>query len=177
MSIKCTWPQGRRIWRSLASLDVSQSKAVLKELKQELTDREHCDYSAGTHSGDTSTKEDQKLPPVKNSGGKGPPLPLHWWLYQAKIKNLHVFTVANITHLFSVLTSPLFKTARKLMMTSSHAYVVIAKDMGSIFPGKSHIPCYPITTVLARVIWCFSYPDLGMIFGVFKEYHTVIQEQ
>lgn len=45
----------------------------MKELKQELANRERCDYSAVTHSGDTSTKEDQKLPPVKKSGGKGPP--------------------------------------------------------------------------------------------------------
>ena len=48
-------------------------EAVLKELKQELANRERCDYSAITHSGDTSTKEDQKLPPDKKSGGKGPP--------------------------------------------------------------------------------------------------------
>ena len=48
-------------------------EAVLKELKQEVANRERCDYSAVTHSGDTSTKEDQKLPPVKKSGGKGPP--------------------------------------------------------------------------------------------------------
>ena len=48
-------------------------EAVLKELKQELANRERCDYSAVTHSGDTSTKEDQRLPPVKESGGKGPP--------------------------------------------------------------------------------------------------------
>ena len=48
-------------------------EAVLKELKQELANREHCDYSAVTHSGDMSTKEDQKLPNVKKSGGRGPP--------------------------------------------------------------------------------------------------------
>ena len=48
-------------------------EAVLKELKQELAYRERCDYSAVTHSGDTSTKEDQKLPNVKKSGGRGPP--------------------------------------------------------------------------------------------------------
>ena len=52
-------------------------EAVLKELKQELASRERCDYSAFTHSGDRSTKEDQKLPPVKKSGGRGPPLSLH----------------------------------------------------------------------------------------------------
>ena len=52
-------------------------EAVFKELKQELANRERCDYSAVTHSGDTSTKENQKLPPVKKSGGKGPPPPLH----------------------------------------------------------------------------------------------------
>ena len=48
-------------------------EAVLKKLKQELANRERCDYSAVTHSGDTSTKEDQKLPYVKKSGGRGPP--------------------------------------------------------------------------------------------------------
>ena len=34
-------------------------EAVLKELKQELANRERCDYSSVTNSGDTSTKEDQ----------------------------------------------------------------------------------------------------------------------
>ena len=58
------------------SKENSNLEAVLKELKPELANRECCDYSAVMHSGDTSTKEDQKLPPVKNSGGKGPPLPL-----------------------------------------------------------------------------------------------------
>ena len=48
-------------------------EAVLKELKEELANRERCDYSTVTQSGDTSTKEDQKLPLVKKSGGKGPP--------------------------------------------------------------------------------------------------------
>ena len=48
-------------------------EAVLKELKQELANRERCDYSAVTHSGDTSKREDSKLPPLKKSGGKGPP--------------------------------------------------------------------------------------------------------
>ena len=57
-------------------------EAVLKELKQQLANRERCDYSAVTHSGDTSTREDQKVPPEirslkKKSDGKGPPLPLH----------------------------------------------------------------------------------------------------
>ena len=55
------------------SKENSNLEAVLKELKPELAKRECCDYSAVTHSGDTSTKEDQKLPPVKKSGGKGPP--------------------------------------------------------------------------------------------------------
>ncbi|XP_015780536.1 PREDICTED: uncharacterized protein LOC107358452 [Acropora digitifera] len=48
-------------------------EAVLKELKHELANRERCDYSAVTHPGDTSTREDQKLPPVKKSGGREPP--------------------------------------------------------------------------------------------------------
>ena len=38
-------------------------EAVLKELKQQLANRERCDYSAVTHSGDMSTREDQKVPP------------------------------------------------------------------------------------------------------------------
>ena len=33
----------------------------MKELKQELANRERCYYSAVTHSGDISTKEDSKL--------------------------------------------------------------------------------------------------------------------
>ncbi|PFX23174.1 hypothetical protein AWC38_SpisGene12260 [Stylophora pistillata] len=49
------------------------SKAVLKELKQELANRKLWDYAGVTPSEDTSTKEDQKLPPVKKSGGKGLP--------------------------------------------------------------------------------------------------------
>ena len=48
-------------------------EAVLKELKQELANRKRCDYSAVTHSGDASTKEAEKMPPLKKSGGKGPP--------------------------------------------------------------------------------------------------------
>ena len=48
-------------------------EAVLKELKQELSNRERCDYSAVAHSGGTSTKEDQNLPLVKKSEGKGTP--------------------------------------------------------------------------------------------------------
>ena len=51
--------------------------SVHRHFKQELSNREHCDYSAVTHSRNTSTKEDQKLPPVKKSGSKGPPVPLH----------------------------------------------------------------------------------------------------
>ena len=47
-------------------------EAVLKELKQELANRKHCDYSAVTHSGDMSTKEDQKLPPVKSQVAREP---------------------------------------------------------------------------------------------------------
>lgn len=35
-------------------------------------------------------------------------------MYQTEISNLHVFTVASITHLFSVLLSAMFKSARKL---------------------------------------------------------------
>ena len=45
----------------------------MKELKQELANRERCHNSAVTHSGDTSTKEDQKLPPGKKSVDKGSP--------------------------------------------------------------------------------------------------------
>ena len=45
----------------------------MKELKQELANRERCHYSAVTHSGDMSTKEDQKLPPGKKSVDKGSP--------------------------------------------------------------------------------------------------------
>ena len=48
-------------------------EAVLEELKQELANRERSDYSAVTHSGDMSTKEDQKLPPGKKSVDKGSP--------------------------------------------------------------------------------------------------------
>ena len=47
-------------------------EAVLKELKKELANREHCDYSSVSHSGDSSAKEDQKPPPVKKSGCKRP---------------------------------------------------------------------------------------------------------
>ena len=62
------------ICRSPVSKENWNLEAVLKELKQELANRERrYSYSAVTHSGDTSTKEDQKLPPVKKSGGKGSP--------------------------------------------------------------------------------------------------------
>ena len=46
------------------------------------------------------------------------------------------------------------------MMTSSNAYVMMARGMRSIFPGRSHIPCYPMS------------PQ-----EVLKECHAVIQEQ
>lgn len=57
-------------------------EAVLKELKEELANRERCDYSTVTQFRDTSTKEDQNLPPVKKSVGKGAPLYLctHGWI-------------------------------------------------------------------------------------------------
>ena len=61
------------------------------------------------------------------------------------------------------------------MMTSSNAYVMMARDMRSIFPGRSHIPCYRITTVSARVVWCLSYPE--MILECSKSIMQVIQQQ
>ena len=88
-------------------------EAVLRELKQELSNRERCDYSAVAHSGDTSTKEDQNCPLLRSQGAKEPPLPLNLWLDQKEIRNLHVFTVASIIHVFSVLLSPMLKSARK----------------------------------------------------------------
>ena len=52
-------------------------EAVLKELKQELANRERCDYSSVTHSGDTSTKEDQNCHLLRSQVARDPPLPLH----------------------------------------------------------------------------------------------------
>ena len=52
-------------------------EAVLKELKQELANRERCDYSSVTHSGDTSTKEDQNCHLLRSQVARDPLLPLH----------------------------------------------------------------------------------------------------
>lgn len=48
-------------------------KAVLKEQKKELENRERCDYSAVLVSNSSSVEEDKNLPPMNKSGGKGPP--------------------------------------------------------------------------------------------------------
>ena len=48
-------------------------KAVLKEQKKELENRERCDYSAVLVSNSSSVEKDKNLPPMNKSGGKGPP--------------------------------------------------------------------------------------------------------
>jgi len=86
---------------------------VLKELKEELASREHCDYSTVTQSGDTSTKEDQKLPLVKKSGGKGPPSTFALMAGSDGNQKPACVSAVSISHLLSVILSPMPKSVKK----------------------------------------------------------------
>ena len=88
-------------------------EAVLKELKQEPARKQGTLRLFSSHTFWRYVHNGTKLPPVKKSGGKGPPSTSTLMAGSDGNQNPHVFTVARITHLLSVLLSPMFKSATK----------------------------------------------------------------